>query len=212
MDQDGYIDLRQVLELDEFARWTALDVKEVVQESYSKDKPRFQITSRGQRLFIRAFHKRPGAEPEWLRKDRLRERTPSPGPPELPADPFEAGSDDGIGGVRRNKMAAATPPMCFDLSQEDSADEDADAEAEPETSLPQDAAVLSSLGDEWFRMPLEGSIYAWVCRRQDGSEDGFVEMNPAPWVHVGPGEVDERPCWINGSTQEFFFIEEAEAP
>ncbi|CAE7902222.1 unnamed protein product, partial [Symbiodinium necroappetens] len=219
MDQDGYIDLTQVLKLDEFQRWTALDVKEVVQESFSKDKPRFQITERGRRLFIRAFHKRPGVEPEWLRKDRLRERTPSPGPPELPSDPFEVGSDDGVGSVRRNKMAVATPPMCFDLSQEDSADEDVDAEAEPENTLPQDA-VLSSLGDEWFRMPLEGSIYAWVCRRQDGSEDGFVEMNPAPWVHVGPGEVDEllgkvmtgsvtvRPCWINESTQEFFFIEE----
>ena len=71
--------------------------------------------------------------------------------------------------------------------------------------LPQ--ALLSSLGDEWFRITLEGSIYAWICRREDGSEDGFAELSPAPWVHVGAGEVDERPCWINEDTQEFFFLE-----
>ncbi|CAE7769965.1 unnamed protein product [Symbiodinium sp. CCMP2456] len=202
MDQDGWTDLSQILSLEEFARWNTRDVKEVVQESYSKDKPRFQISDRGNRLFIRAFHKRPGAEPEWLRKDRFRERTPSPGPPELPPDPFE-GSDDGITCLRRNKMAT---PECFDLSREHSADED--VEAETETTLPEDA-VLSSLGDEWFRISLEGSIYAWVCRRGDGSEDGFAELSPAPWVHVDPGEVDERPCWINEDSQEFFFVEAA---
>ena len=81
-----------------------------------------------------------------------------------------------------------------------------DAEAETEATSPQDA-VLSSLGDEWFRITLEGSIYAWICRREDGSEDGFAELSPAPWVHVGAGEVDERPCWINEDTQEFFFLE-----
>ena len=198
MDQDGWTDLSQILSLEEFARWNTRDVREVVQESYSKDKPRFQISNRGNRLFIRAFHKRPGAEPEWLRKDRFRERSPSP--PELPPDPFE-GSDDGITSIRRNKMAT---PECFDLSREHSADED--VEAETETTVPQDA-VLSSLGDEWFRISLEGSIHAWVCRREDGSEDGFAELSPAPWVHVGPGEVDERPCWINEDTQEFFFVE-----
>ena len=28
------------------------------------------------------------------------------------------------------------------------------------------------------RLRLEDEIFAWICRRADGTEDGFAELNP----------------------------------
>lgn len=50
--------MSQLLKLEDFADFDAKDVREVVEQSFSKSRPRFEIRSVGGRLEMRACHKR----------------------------------------------------------------------------------------------------------------------------------------------------------
>ncbi|CAK9018971.1 unnamed protein product [Durusdinium trenchii] len=201
MDADGWVPLTELLSLDDFVDFAAADVREVVKESYSKDQPRFECREQGGRLEIRALHKRAAVRFSKGNRMEWRKRASSPEPP-LVESPFEEAIPVP---AKRNKMrgAVASATEHFDISEECTKDDPGD--------LPDG---LSSSHVEWVRFELSEGVFAWWCTRDDGSEDGFVEMNPEPWSLVTPTQVQEleRPCWINGEDGEYFFISPQDTP
>eukprot|EP00913_Durusdinium_trenchii_P022480 g21117.t1 len=165
MDADGWVPLTELLSLDDFVDFAAADVREVVKESYSKDQPRFECREQGGRLEIRALHKRAAVRFSKGNRMEWRKRASSPEPP-LVESPFEERLKFRS---KRNKMrgAVASATEHFDISEECTKDDPGD--------LPDG---LSSSHVEWVRFELSEGVFAWWCTRDDGSEDGFVEMNP----------------------------------
>lgn len=185
MDREGWVQLTEVLALPDFDGFDVRDVRMVVDQSFSKDQPRFEIRSdEDNRLQIRAAHKRPvyGAPRGEYR--RLR-RAQTPEPPDLDVQFEDAVS------MSKNKMRG---PKHFDISED---------------SIPLELPEnFSSMDVEWERYELDSNIFAWWCERADGTQDGFAELAPEKWDLLTPEECEhiERPCWINGDTGEHFFI------
>ncbi|CAJ1328858.1 unnamed protein product [Effrenium voratum] len=182
IDEEGWADLAQVLSLDDFLGFNAQDVRQVVKESYSKDRPRFETKTEGGRLYIRAAHKRP--------ERGYRGRRPSPGPPTLEDVPFVANPSG-----KKNKMGGGSPQY-FDIGKEEEA-----------------AKNFSSLGVEWSRLELKEGLFGWWAFRE-GTEEGFAELAPDPWMFIGAGEVEEleHPCWYNTESTEYFFVSPEDLP
>ena len=57
-DSSGWVSLRRLLQLNRFAHFSCADIETVVQESYSKSRPRFEMQSRFGEIYVRAAHKR----------------------------------------------------------------------------------------------------------------------------------------------------------
>lgn len=56
-DEDGWCPLDEVLQLPEVTGWSEWDLETVIQESFSKDRPRFEMETRSDGRWVRATHK-----------------------------------------------------------------------------------------------------------------------------------------------------------
>lgn len=227
----GWARMADLLRLEDLRRWTEADVFQVVRESFSKDRPRFELAEDAESkvIWIRATHKhslhKKGAQPPPP-------SGPPPGGPPPPSGPPLCCEQASSSSASSEPLAAIAVPPCpgpeaFSLvtppgtpSRSARQFEEHEGDLTPDKLNPpielshlasrpstEKSDVLPSLETTHWQRFLSDSAgvvasYWWWCAVDD---DSFLEDAPAPWQKF----VDSRTgrLWWYKDDDKWFFAD-----
>jgi len=216
IDDEGWTPIQQVLALEDFREYNHSDLRTVVEESFSKDKPRFEIKTREDDVvLIRAAHKRGFYDVEATNRrpavrQRWQPRQHGSAPPLPNTIPSSANDDEETFlsvPTETASLSSAQQLQCFDMSAGDS-DDDSPAQQMPSERKKEGSnkALAPLLEDQ---VPSLSQLLAEDCK------DSLAE-EPAPFA---PGlsstgtqwakATDPVDCWWcqREDGQDDFFLE-----